>query len=45
MAEIIGLSIDNFKVFEASNKFSLSNILLTPITIITGQNNSGKSSI
>ncbi len=42
MAELLRVSIDNFKSFAKKNK---SKITLRPITILTGENNSGKSSL
>lgn len=42
MAELLSVSIDNFKSFVKKNK---SKIILKPITLLTGENNSGKSSL
>jgi predicted ATP-dependent endonuclease of OLD family len=42
MAELLGVSIDNFKSFAKKNR---SKIILRPITVLTGENNSGKSSL
>lgn len=40
MAKLVGLGIENFRVFKAYTEFDFA-----PITLLTGANNSGKSSL
>lgn len=40
MAQLIGLGIENFRIFKDYTEFDFA-----PLTLLTGANNSGKSSL
>ena len=40
MAQLIGLGIENFRIFKDATEFDFA-----PLTLLTGANNSGKSSL